>query len=126
MEFKEERPIYRQIADIICEDIMLSKWKDDDRIPSVRETAVELQVNPNTVVRSYNFLSEREIIYNKRGIGYFISEGAKTKTRRLMKEIFMDKQIKEFFHTCLVIGLTPEELKELFKEYLKEAVSEEK
>ena len=67
MEFKENRPIFIQIADDFCDQILQGTLKADDRIPSVRETAAAFQVNPNTVVRTYSHLQEKGIIRNQRG-----------------------------------------------------------
>ena len=75
MEFDQHKPIYLQIADAICERILTGQWPEGDRIPSVRECGVSLEVNPNTVARSYDELSTEGIIHNKRGIGYFVSPG---------------------------------------------------
>ena len=81
MEFDQHKPIYLQIADAICERILTGQWPEGDRIPSVRECGVSLEVNPNTVARSYDELSTEGIIHNKRGIGYFVSPGAKSVIR---------------------------------------------
>ena len=76
MQFNDNMPIYLQIADRICENILSGKWGSDCRIPSVREMGAEYQVNPNTMMRSYDYLQQKNIIYNKRGIGYFVSPGS--------------------------------------------------
>ena len=76
MQFRETVSIYLQIADYICERILLKQWKVDERIPSVRELAMQLEVNPNTVMRTYDFMQQQSIIYNQRGIGYFVSPDA--------------------------------------------------
>lgn len=75
MQFKDSQSIYLQIADYVCEKILLREWKAEERIPSVRELAVQLEVNPNTVMRTFDFLQQQEIIYNQRGIGYFVTAG---------------------------------------------------
>ena len=87
MEFDQHKPIYLQIADAICERILTGQWPEGDRIPSVRECGVSLEVNPNTVARSYDELSTEGIIHNKRGIGYFVSPGAKS--------VIREKQLQE-------------------------------
>lgn len=71
MNFKESRAIYLQIADRICDDILLGQYEEEGRIPSVREYASIVEVNANTVMRSYEYLQSQEVIYNKRGIGFF-------------------------------------------------------
>jgi DNA-binding transcriptional regulator YhcF (GntR family) len=70
MQFRETVSIYLQIADYICERILLKQWKVEERIPSVRELAMQLEVNPNTVMRTYDFMQQQSIIYNQRGIRF--------------------------------------------------------
>ena len=62
MKFKNQKSIYRQIADFILDSILEGQISPGERIQSVREMASEVQVNPNTVMRTYNFLSDKEII----------------------------------------------------------------
>ena len=68
MEFKASPAIYLQIAEYVCENILLGTWALGDRIVSIRDLAVTMEVNPNTVQRAYDFLQQKEIISNKRGI----------------------------------------------------------
>lgn len=82
MEFNNKKSIYLQIADYFYENILRKQMNDNDRIPSVRELAIKIEVNPNTVMRTYQHLQEEQIIYNKRGIGYFIAEQAHEKHYR--------------------------------------------
>jgi len=77
MEFRENPAIYIQIADYVSEQVLLGKWKLGEKIISIRDLAIELEVNPNTVQRAYEFLQQREIISNRRGVGYFVEEEAK-------------------------------------------------
>jgi DNA-binding transcriptional regulator YhcF (GntR family) len=70
MEFRENQAIYLQIAELICERILLKQWASEDKVPSVRELAVQLEVNPNTVMRTYDFLEQKDIIFTKRGMGF--------------------------------------------------------
>ena len=71
MNFKESKAIYLQIADRICDEILLGQFAEEERIPSVREYATIVEVNANTVMRSFDYLQSQNIIYNKRGIGFF-------------------------------------------------------
>ncbi|MCK5673954.1 MAG: GntR family transcriptional regulator, partial [Spirochaetales bacterium] len=73
MQFKDKKAIYIQIADKIADNILSERWKEEERIPSVREMAVNMEVNPNTIARTYTYLQDMQIITNKRGIGYFVS-----------------------------------------------------
>jgi DNA-binding transcriptional regulator YhcF (GntR family) len=117
MEFKNTKAIYLQIADYICEQILTGRWSENDRIPSVRELGVALEVNPNTVMRTYDFLQDKEIIFNKRGIGYFVNENAKAKTIELRKKHFLEEDLPLVFKNMELIGMN---LREVEKEYDKQ------
>ena len=119
MEFKESQAIYLQIADHLCEQILLEKWKPDDRIPSVRELAVQLEVNPNTVMRTCEYLQQYDIIYNKRGIGYFVSENAGKKIILLKKERFLANELPQFFRNIYLLDMELDELKPHYEKYKK-------
>jgi len=116
MEFRETKAIYLQIADYICEQILTGRSKDKDRIPSVRELGVTLQVNPNTVIRTYEFLQGKEIIFNKRGVGYFVDENAKTKIIAYRKKQFLEEELPVVFKNMHLIGMG---FRELEREYEK-------
>jgi GntR family transcriptional regulator len=116
MEYNDQRAIYLQIADMICEKVLTDSWKEDERVPSVRELASDFQVNPNTVMRTYNFLQQSEIIYNQRGIGYFLSENAKQKTLELKKEEFLEKELPQFINKLTLLGYNLSDIQSLIKE----------
>jgi GntR family transcriptional regulator len=105
MEFNRERSIFIQIADLVCENILSGKWKNGDRIPSVRELAVAIEVNPNTVMRTYALLQEKGILSNKRGIGYFTSDDAYLNTLRHKKDEFINKDLPQFLKTLKLLGM---------------------
>jgi GntR family transcriptional regulator len=73
VDFKQDRAIYLQMAERICDEILAGKYHSDDRIPSVREQAVMFEVNTNTVVKTYDLLLQWGIIYTRRGLGYFVT-----------------------------------------------------
>ena len=110
MEFSEPRGIYLQIADRIRERILRGEWKTGERIPSIRELAVELGVNPNTVTKSYQKLLERELISNQRGRGYFVSENAAERALNEMKEEFMRDELPRIIGTMRLLGIGLEEI----------------
>jgi GntR family transcriptional regulator len=119
MQFKDTSAIYLQIADHICEKILLKEWKPDDRIPSVREMAVQLEVNPNTVMRTYDFLQQQNIIYNQRGIGYFVSPEAYKNSLQYRKEEFFDKELPSVFRNLYILGVELDELQSRYDKYKK-------
>jgi GntR family transcriptional regulator len=81
MRFENGRSIYEQIVEYIENQVLAGTWQPDDRIPSVRELAVELGSNSNTVQRSFALLQDEGAIYNQRGVGYFVSPDAPDRTR---------------------------------------------
>ena len=89
MEFDQPKGIYLQIADQIRDRILAGEWRGGERIPSIRELAVSIGVNPNTVTKSYQALLDREIIENQRGIGYFVRVDATTIIIEDMKTEFV-------------------------------------
>ncbi len=120
MDFKDKKAIYEQIADRICDEILLDKYKADDRIPSVREYATIVEVNVNTVMRSFEHLQSKEIIYNKRGLGFFVSQDAKKLIVSMRKEVFVNEEIGEFFKQIYMLDISIEDVMVMYKTYLKE------
>lgn len=118
MEFRSDQAIYLQIADLFCENILLGKWLPGDRIPSVREMAVTTEVNPNTVMRTFNYLQEKDIIFNKRGIGYYVADDGLEKTRALKKEDFVNTELPRVFNTMGLLNLTIDDLKAYYEQHL--------
>ncbi|MCR9100843.1 MAG: GntR family transcriptional regulator [bacterium] len=115
MDFKNTKTIYVQIADYICENILAEKIKPGEKIQSVREMAATIQVNPNTVMRTYSYLQEQEIIYNKRGIGYFVADDATQKTTMLRREEFITQYLPEVFKTMELLDIDFDELKSIYQ-----------
>jgi len=114
MIFTNDKAIYIQMADRLCDEILADKYKDDDRIPSVREYAVLLEVNANTVVKAYDELSRANIIYNKRGLGYFVTPGAKKQIMKVRKQEFMKERLPELFRQMQLLGITLEDVKSAY------------
>jgi GntR family transcriptional regulator len=117
MEFGENNAIYLQIADQLCEQILKQIWKPEDRIPSVRDMAVQIEVNPNTVMRTYNYLQDKGIIYNKRGIGYFVADDGYEKTKALKKDDFIHTELPQLFKTMELLHLTVDDIHIQYKKY---------
>lgn len=120
MQFRESQAIYLQIADYVSERILLKEWKQEERIPSVRELAVQLEVNPNTVMRTFDFLQQQEIIYNQRGIGYFVAPSAYRNAVQYRKNEFSEKDLPTIFRSLYLLGMELEELKPRFDKYKKQ------
>jgi DNA-binding transcriptional regulator YhcF (GntR family) len=123
MQFNESQSIYLQIADYACEKILLKEWVEGERIPSVRELAVQLEVNPNTVMRTYEFLQQQEIIFNQRGIGFFAASNAIRQATEYRKQVFIEKELPQVFRSLYLLGMSPEELKPRYEQYQKQFFS---
>lgn len=120
MEFHKKDAIYLQIVEMICENILTGQWDEGEKIPSVRELAVQIEVNPNTVLRAYGFLQEKGIIQIRRGIGYYVSENARVETLALMKANFIKNDLPLFFKAVKLLGIGFDELKERFGQFQEE------
>ena len=112
MNFKENKPIYLQIADRICDEILQGRYAENDRIPSVRDYAATVEVNANTAMRS--------VIRMQRGIGYFVEPGASERIRSFRRVSFMNEELYDFFRQARSIGITAEELETLYRQYLSD------
>ncbi len=109
MEFNSKKAIFQQIADLVCEHILSGKWKEEERIPSVREMASLLEVNPNTIIKSYEELQSKSIIFNKRGLGYFVTSASIMKIKENFKKEFITKELPQIYKQMSLIGFTAEE-----------------
>lgn len=106
-----------QIVEMICEKILTRTWVGGDKIPSIRELAVTIEVNPNTIIRSYAYLQDKGIIQNKRGIGYFIADNAYDDTMEIMKSNFIKNDLPLLFKTIDLLDIDFDELKGRFMKF---------
>lgn len=119
MNFKDKEAIYLQIADFVSEHITLGKWLPEEKIPSVRELAGTLQVNPNTVMRTYEHLQQLEIVFNKRGMGLFVAADAIEKIKTIRKERFLKQELPDFFTSIYLLGIDPSEILQHYDDFKK-------
>lgn len=120
MEFRNNEAIYLQIAAYVSEKILRGMWPPGEKILSVRDLAVELQVNPNTVMRTYEFLQSQEVIFNKRGIGFFVADDGIKKVKSYRKERFIQQDLPEFFRNIYLLELSLEDLQTRYEKFKKE------
>ena len=116
MDFNQHKPIYLQIVEQIEDKILSGALKADERIDSVREMATALGVNPNTVMRSYEFLERGEVVYNKRGVGFFISTEAREKIKFSRKKNFLENEIPTLFAKMDLLEVDIEEVVNLYNQ----------
>lgn len=112
MEFNNNKPIYLQIVDSVCERILNGELRPESRLMSVRELGAELEVNPNTVMRSYERMTDAGIIYNKRGIGYFISADAKSIVLSTQQKYFLEEELPAILRKMKLLDIDPDLLAE--------------
>lgn len=117
MVFKENLPIYLQIADWACERMLLGQWPPGEKIPSVRELGVSVQVNPNTVVRAYEILEQKNIISNRRGIGYFVAADAVERIKNFRREQFIAEELPVLFRNLMLLDIPVAELVQRYEAY---------
>jgi DNA-binding transcriptional regulator YhcF (GntR family) len=118
MEFRDNEAIYLQIAAFVCDNILTGKWPEGQKILSVRDLAVALEVNPNTVMRSYEFLQELEIVYNKRGLGLFVAEDGFEKVKAYRKQNFVKHYLPELFKNIFLLDISIDEIRQQYKDFL--------
>jgi DNA-binding transcriptional regulator YhcF (GntR family) len=118
MDFKQNKGIFLQIADSLCRDIAGGKLAAGERVPSVRDLAEEYEVNRNTVLRTYQILSDDGIIENQRGIGFFVAENAVEIIKKRQREEFFAQDLPEFMAKVKLLNISEKEITELLN-YLK-------
>jgi GntR family transcriptional regulator len=118
MKFKENNSIYQQIADRLSEEILRGRYGEEERLPSVREYAALLEVNINTALRAYDMLQQQEVIYNRRGIGYFVSKGAQRSILTARRNSFLRDDLQEFFYQIHTLGIPMDDIEESYRQYV--------
>ncbi|MDZ7807672.1 MAG: GntR family transcriptional regulator [Gracilimonas sp.] len=115
MDFSKDIPLYKQIEEYFYKQILNRKWMEGDNLPSVREVAVLMEVNPNTALRAFHELQDREILFNKRGVGYFVADNAFQKVQSLKKQEFLEVTIPSLFRDMKLLEISFHDLKELYQ-----------
>lgn len=117
----DNRPIYIRLADRICDMILTHEYHAMDKIPSIRDYAVAQQVNPATAARAFETLERQGIIFNKRGLGSFISHDAEEIIKRLRLETLLSSESKLFFQRLSLLGVTPDQLRDMYATHLNQS-----
>ena len=123
MKFRNNPAIYIQIAEYVCEQILLKKWKPDDKIISIRELAIDIEVNPNTVQRAYDLLQQNNIISNKRGVGYFTEPDALEQILSFRRKQFGENELPVFFRNLYLLKIDMKDIKIKYDLFVKENFS---
>jgi GntR family transcriptional regulator len=109
-EWNDNQPIYRQLRDRVVAMILDSVLKEGDPLPSVRNVAAENRVNPLTVLKAYQQLADEELVEKRRGLGMFVTSGARDVLLREERDNFLKVQWPQICETIRRLGLTPAEL----------------
>ena len=120
MNFREGQPIYQQIAERLMDEILAGKYISDERIPGVREYSLLLQVNVNTTVKAFDILARQGIIYNKRGLGSFVSTDAVDIIHRLRSDDVLNGMLNELARQMRLLNIPVEKVTERLKKLLNE------
>ena len=116
--FSQDKPIYLQISDRICDEILAGTYADDMRIPSVRDYGSLLQVNTNTAVKAYEQLARDGIIYQRRGMGYFVTAGARDRITAQRREQLMQATLVKLFEDMKLLDISIDDVVKEYNKYL--------
>ena len=110
IKFSENKAIYLQIAERICEDIILGTYAEAGRIPSVREYAQMIEVSANTVARSFDYLQQKGVLLNRRGVGLFVADNAVEAIKRMHREVFLSEELEAFMRQAVLLDISEQDL----------------
>ncbi len=114
MNFKDGLPIYIQIAERLSDEILAGAYPADGRVPAVREYSALLEVNVNTTAKAFDLLVQRGVLYNRRGLGSFVSPDARRLILETRRREFMERDLPELFRRMRQLGLSPADLQALW------------
>ncbi len=109
-EWNDGQPIYRQLRDRVAAMMLEGVLKEGDALPSVRNVAAEYRVNPLTVLKAYQQLVDEALVEKRRGLGMYMSTGARSLLLEGERERFLNEQWPQVMATIRRLGLKPEEL----------------
>ena len=110
IKFSESKAIYLQIAERICEDIILGTYAEAGRVPSVREYAQMIEVSANTVARSFDYLQQKGVLLNRRGVGLFVADNAVEAIKRMRREVFLSEELEAFMRQAVLLDISEQDL----------------
>lgn len=120
MAFNNEKAIFLQIADRLSDEILAGTYQAFGRVPSVREYAAKLGVNANTAVKAYDSLAQEGVIFNKRGLGYFVAQDAQHYIKTSRRNVFLKEKLPELVRQMKLLDITPDDIKKAYDEASQE------
>ncbi len=116
MSFAEEKPIYLQIAEKIEDAILSGAFAEDGQIPSTTEFSVNYKINPATALKGVSLLADSGILYKKRGLGMFVSPGAKKAILENRKKDFFESYVRTLLNEAKKLNLSKDEILTMIEE----------
>ena len=120
LELNDQEPIFIQISKAIEDEILCDSIKEGMQVPSTTELSKFYKINPATVLKGVNILVDKEILFKKRGIGMFVSKGAKEIIKNGRKENFKEVYLKDLISEAKKLGITKEELLDMINDFKEE------
>lgn len=105
IEWNDKQPIYRQLKDLVVERIMDGSFAEGDAVPSVRQVATDYQINHLTVGKAYQELVELDLLEKRRGLGMFVTEGARKSLTHNEQQHFLDEELPAFADRIKILGI---------------------
>ncbi|NCB51547.1 MAG: GntR family transcriptional regulator [Clostridia bacterium] len=115
VEFDDYRPIFLQLAEMLEDAILSGVYREEDQVPSITEYSVAYKINPATALKGINLLVDAGLLYKKRGVGMFVSLGAREKLLRIRREKFYESRLLPVVREAKALGLSHAELEEMMK-----------
>lgn len=106
MDFKADKPIYRQIVEYAYGRILADEWHPGERVPSVRELGATLSVNSHTALKAYEYLTDHGVIAARRGMGYYLEPDAKERVNADRRQCFFDETLSHLFSQMDLLGIS--------------------
>ena len=120
MALTDDRPIFQQIAEQLEEGILSGAYPEESQVPSITEYSVQYRINPATALKGINLLVDAGLLYKKRGVGMFVSPGAREQLRRQRRERFYQDFVQRMVREARNLGLTDQELLALLERGMNE------
>jgi DNA-binding transcriptional regulator YhcF (GntR family) len=117
MRFSDQKPIFSQIAELLENDIVAERIPAGARLPSARDLASSLEVNPNTAARALQSLADSGVAQVERGTGYYVSETGATRVREFRRKRFLDEEVPRFFRSMADLGVTVGEIEARWRDF---------
>lgn len=120
-DFSNDKPIFQQIAEELEDAILSGAFGEEEQIPSTTEISVNYKINPATALKGINLLVEESVVYKRRGVGMFVSPGAKKRIQEKRRQSFFRAFVLPLVGEAGKLGLGPEDTAELIKRGFKDA-----